>query len=883
MPMPVVPRARRRPVAWGERVPDRATEATGVLATAPADASGMRWAVTIIREGVSINGWRWRRHVLEAEAARFEGAPVGLFVYGDTCDLGLSGCVPNAGHLPDEVLDESPGAGVGNFVGRYEGVRVEDGPGGRAVMRATLVLFDTARAFGARLMECAQAGWFDGDPPRIGLSVDTRTLYSDGVVDGQQVRVVEKITEVRSCDVVVNPSAGGRFDRLVEQHVIHTGGCRCGDQMNKIMIAVLAALEAVKGQDSAKRIVESAGGDKLNASAAVAILRANLPKDRATEDVTEMLDAIEKAVAAGETDTAVTLLKAFRMAYAPKGDGGTDKPAEKPAEEKAAEHAQEQADASRRATEAATREALVAKLVEDKLAERDRRTMEAANIEALIVASGLAPEVQDHVRADCRDYRITEAVKVEAIIKRRKAEQSRADESVFGAILGHAGTRHEAGADGATESGLTEAERLQIATDKLFGLDASRAPEMVRGPFGRDVAPNIRGLYVGGKTLEAAREAYSQVPRFNSPRECFQAWTGMRFGDHVVGHDYVRRTMEAQANRYRAFQTGLARSFHPATSGRAKEIVTVSGNILANALGASTQRAVTAEYRLRPNFAGEICRFGTTDNFKARQYLRYGHIQSVATVAESGTYTDLLTTTRTQEAISITPAKRGGLVYITEEAFANDDLGFFERLGSQLGGSALRFLNQFAFDLLLGYTSAINDTNYADGVALYNAAHSNIIATAFSAANVHVMRRQMLLQADPDSLDQIGVEMRVLVVPEELFPDAETLRTTPLGGQQLPNTANVDANVLQGTFKIVRGADGFLRSDTNNYYGLASPAEFESLRIDFYDGEEEPQILVQDQPTVATVFTNDRIAYRIRQTYGGAVTDFRGLQAGIVA
>jgi len=40
---------------------------------------------------------------------------------------------------------------------------------------------------------------------------------------------------------------------------------------------------------------------------------------------------------------------------------------------------------------------------------------------------------------------------------------------------------------------------------------------------------------------------------------------------------------------------------------------------------------------------------------------------------------------------------------------------------------------------------------------------------------------------------------------------------------------------------------------------------------------------VQDNPTVGSLFASDKITYKIRHIYGGAVTDFRGLYKAVVA
>jgi len=75
----------------------------------------------------------------------------------------------------------------------------------------------------------------------------------------------------------------------------------------------------------------------------------------------------------------------------------------------------------------------------------------------------------------------------------------------------------------------------------------------------------------------------------------------------------------------------------------------------------------------------------------------------------------------------------------------------------------------------------------------------------------------------------------------------------------------------------------YLRSDQNNWFLAASPNDIETIEIGFVDNRQEPEILLQDNPTVATVFTQDRITYKVRHEYGGTPLDYRGFYAGIVA
>ena len=55
------------------------------------------------------------------------------------------------------------------------------------------------------------------------------------------------------------------------------------------------------------------------------------------------------------------------------------------------------------------------------------------------------------------------------------------------------------------------------------------------------------------------------------------------------------------------------------------------------------------------------------------------------------------------------------------------------------------------------------------------------------------------------------------------------------------------------------------------------------IEICFLDGQQEPELFVQDMPNVGSMFSNDKLTYKIRHIYGGAVKEYRGWQKNVVA
>jgi hypothetical protein len=123
---------------------------------------------------------------------------------------------------------------------------------------------------------------------------------------------------------------------------------------------------------------------------------------------------------------------------------------------------------------------------------------------------------------------------------------------------------------------------------------------------------------------------------------------------------------------------------------------------------------------------------------------------------------------------------------------------------------------------------------------------------------------------------RLGIVPRWLLIPPDLLWTARTITES----QGLPGTANNDINVARGAVEPLVVPNW---TDTNNWYLMADPALVETIELGFIDGQEDPEFMIQDNPTAGSVFTNDAISFKIRHIYGGAWLDFRGAYASIVA
>ena len=57
----------------------------------------------------------------------------------------------------------------------------------------------------------------------------------------------------------------------------------------------------------------------------------------------------------------------------------------------------------------------------------------------------------------------------------------------------------------------------------------------------------------------------------------------------------------------------------------------------------------------------------------------------------------------------------------------------------------------------------------------------------------------------------------------------------------------------------------------------------DTIEIGFMDDTREPELFIEDNPSAGSGFSADKIRYKIRHVYGGAVLDFRAFYRGAPA
>ena len=288
-------------------------------------------------------------------------------------------------------------------------------------------------------------------------------------------------------------------------------------------------------------------------------------------------------------------------------------------------------------------------------------------------------------------------------------------------------------------------------------------------------------------------------------------------------------------------------------------------NILLNSL---TKKLIQdyAEYQVVPGLE-KLYVSTTLYDYKTQDRVRLGYLQDLPTVAEGGPYTEL--TKPTDEKISYSVVKKGGLLTISEETIRNDDLGKIAQFPSRMARAARHTLASFVTAF---YTTPPNYD--PDGLAWFHATHSNLGSTALSSAELDARAIALAKQAEKDSNNRLGLPLEWIMIPVDLRPTAMQINRNQSGTNNWyqkfgANEENIIVNPLL--------------TDVTDWYGGCLPASAPFLEIGFLDGYETPQIFIANLPTQGTQFTNDQLQFKVKFVFGGKPIDFRGVFKEVVA
>lgn len=431
----------------------------------------------------------------------------------------------------------------------------------------------------------------------------------------------------------------------------------------------------------------------------------------------------------------------------------------------------------------------------------------------------------------------------------------------------------------AAETRFQEAECRNLLASKLTD---SKLPEITQAKIKKDFA--TRKIFTEAELDQAITDEREYLAKFH------EAKGGPGFGPVAPGPNERDRVLcaldgfffdadqklgDQKVPRFKSFREAYVMiTGDKAVTGQFREAVNlkhfveaVDPTSWAVILGEAIHKRLLADYNLPGlqlwrRLASDIT---SITDFKTNTRMRYGGYGELPTVGRLGNYDELSTPAEEKGEFSI--GKKGGLESLALEDIANDDTGAIRRIPSKLARAAALTVNLAPFNDLINNTAIMGDTK-----ALFHADHGNLGSGALSRAALTTTRVAMRGQVEPGSNVSLGLLPKLLLVPPELeevaFMICRGSKTLISAG----TTESSDApNLHEGTdYQVV---DFF--ADANDWLALDNSPGLATLEMGFYQGREEPELFVQDQPNVGSMFAADKIVYKIRLIFGWLFLDYR--------
>ncbi len=289
---------------------------------------------------------------------------------------------------------------------------------------------------------------------------------------------------------------------------------------------------------------------------------------------------------------------------------------------------------------------------------------------------------------------------------------------------------------------------------------------------------------------------------------------------------------------------------------------------LPNLLADTLNKKLQVEYNHYPQDWRKWCSVVAIPSLSEQDSVQLDDLGALPEVAEGDPYT---TAELDEFKASYTPHKYGELITITREMILRDDLRGLARIPGKLAQAAALRLNDTVYGLVE------DNTTIYDGLALFlgttargaagNLASGPLDSEALADALSKLRRVRGGANASPIVFRKVW-----LVVPPALELTAAQLCGSAYawGGQEPPATGY--------NFFRQSGLDYIVapwNDSQEKWWIVGDPADCAGLEIGFVQGVDSPQLFIQDDPRVGSVFTHDQISYKVRFEFGAGIVNWR--------
>lgn len=247
-------------------------------------------------------------------------------------------------------------------------------------------------------------------------------------------------------------------------------------------------------------------------------------------------------------------------------------------------------------------------------------------------------------------------------------------------------------------------------------------------------------------------------------------------------------------------------------------------------------------------------------DFKPKTIVAAGEFGELPRVPDGDDFED---STVAEEASWIAVDSYGDEFSVTPRMIVDDDLGMFTEKANDKVVAHEMTLNRLCVNLLTGNVLA------GDGVALFDSAHGNELATGLapSTAQLAAIRLKLRKQTGVSGKRKLSLPLSLLLIPEDLETTTEQLL---IPGLQVVPTAETAAQIFRGRVKYA--VEPMLGEDSAvKYYGFADPRLARAIVYTFQRGFEQMKRRMYYNPK------NNSQVVQVEGRMAAAVRNWRGV------
>jgi len=354
-----------------------------------------------------------------------------------------------------------------------------------------------------------------------------------------------------------------------------------------------------------------------------------------------------------------------------------------------------------------------------------------------------------------------------------------------------------------------------------------------------------------GKLINPRSHAESKVPAFKSLPEAYVHFSG----DHdISGRFFPDKVLSG----LRAAQDFSAGSF---------------ANALANALNV----VLFTEYVAQPYYEHIlISSKNPVFDFRGIKSIQIGQFADIEEIdPETGDYNDVESIG--EKSANYKLRQTGNIMWVTRRLIVNDSVDLVKKMVANFGRAARRTHSRYVWNFVN------NNVLIPDGTAWFTAGHGNLGSSALDFVPLaSAMTALATMLEEGPSGDVMGINL-----PSLKWYLAVSAAKWDLGvkmNQAQYTGADLEPNPCYHLFgdhnERVIACPFF--SGADDWAVFRDPKEVGIVEMSYMGGEEDPRFIVAEGPTRDYVFTGERIGYKIRHEYGGAVVDYRGGYKSII-